>query len=163
MRVPRYTGVDARWESFRRWLALRIRNLRTDDFLVLSASETAYVQFINEGGNLLGECSDPEMLAGGPTTLFEPPIQKVGWGPKSSGSPNFRAQWFPTYVPDPTPGAPWTPDLDDAVDAADLTVRTLREVFGVRDPGDVNLDGGQSMTVASLDAELGSLFPGEDD
>jgi hypothetical protein len=163
--VPRYTGAEARWESFRRWLVLRIRTLKPDDFLVLSVSPTEYVQFINEGGNLLGECSDPEMLAGGPTTLSDPPIQKVGWGPKSpgSGSPNFRAQWFPTYVPEPTPEAPWTPDLDDALDAADLTVRTLREVFGVLDPGDVSLDGGQSMTVTSLDAELGSLFPGEDD
>jgi hypothetical protein len=156
--VPRFIGQDARWESFRRWLVLRIKNLRSDDFLVLSASETAYVQFINEGGNLLGECSDP-------APGLQDRILAVGWGPKQpdGGSPNFRAQWFPPYVPDPTPETPWTPDLDDAVDAADLTVRTLREVFGVRDPGDVGLDGGQSMTVTSLDAELGSLFPGEDD
>ncbi len=156
--MPRYTGLDARWESFRRWLVLRIKNLKTDDFLVLTAGEAAYVQFINEGGNLLGECSDP-------APQLQERILAFGWEPKEdgSGSPNFRAQWFPTYVPDPTPESPWTPDRDDAVDAADLTVRTLREVFGVQDPGDVGLDGGQSMTVASLDAELGSLFPGDDD
>jgi hypothetical protein len=126
---------------------------------------TLTCSFINEGGNLLGECSDPDMLSGEPASLLEQRILQVGWGPKSagSGSPNFRAQWFPDYVPDPTPESPWTPDLDDAVDAADLTVRTLREVFGVRDPGDVGLDGGQSMTVTSLDAELGTLFPGDHD
>ena len=163
--MPRYTGVDARWMSFRRWLVLRIKNLRTDDFVVLSASETAYIQFINEGGNLLGECSDPDVLAGAPAPEMEQRILQVGWGPKSagSGSPNFRAQWFPDYVPEPTSESPWTPDLDDAVDAADLTVRTLREVFGIGDPGDIGLDGGQSMTVSSLDAELGTLFPADDD
>jgi hypothetical protein len=164
--VPRYTGQEARWESFRRWLIMRLKDLKGDDFLILTAPERGYVQFINEGGNVLGECSDPaDFSADAQAAVVAKRIVEAGWGPKEEGgsSPNFQVKWFPKYIPVPTPDAPWTPDLDDAVDAADLTVRTLREIFGVVDPRGMEVDGGQSMTVSSLDAELGTLFPGDDD
>jgi hypothetical protein len=140
---------------------MRLHSLEGDGFLILTASESGYVQFINEGSNLLGECSDPETFSGtSPSPALVRAILEAGWGPKdgAGSSPNFRAQWFPASIAVPTPESPWTPDLDDAVDAADLAVRTLREVFQVSEPRDVGVDGGQSMTVSSLDAELGTLF-----
>jgi hypothetical protein len=161
--MPRYTGLDARWEGFRRWLILRLTRLRGDAFLIVTAPGVGFVQFINEGGDLLGECSDPAAVSGeSPSPDAVERILGAGWGAQDVGiSPNFRVLWFPTCVPTPD-GPPWTPPLDDAIDAADLACRTLRDVFGVEDPRQLDVDGGQSMTVTALDAELGSLFPGDD-
>lgn len=164
--MPRYVGLEARWEAFRRWLIMRLKTLEGDDFLILTAPAVGYVQFINEGANLLGECSDPGTFSDtSPPAALLRAIPEAGWGPKdeAGSSPNFRVQWFPTSIVLPTPESSWTPDLEDAIDAADLAVRTLREIFGVREPGDVDVDGGRSMTVSSLDAELGTLFPGDEE
>jgi hypothetical protein len=159
--LPRFTGQEARWETFRRWLILRLEMLKGDEFLVVEAPGVGYVQFLNEGSNLVGECSDRDAYS----DALREQIRQVGWGPveEDSNSPNFRAIWFPLYVPVPTPESPWTPDLEDAVDAADLALRTLREIFGITDPGHVELNGGRTITVNALDAELGTLFSSDGD
>ena len=161
--MPRYTGIDAHWEGFRRWLILRPSDLGGDAFVIVTAPGVGFVQFLNEGGSLLGECSDPAVFADDfPSPDAVERILAAGWGAKDDGiSRNFRVLWFPSDLPRPEES--WAPDLEDALDAADLACHTLRDVFGVEDPRQLDVDGGQSMTVTALDAEVGSLFPGDDD
>src|SRR5947209_4952083 len=93
------------------------------EILVIEAPDRGYVQFINEGPGLLGECSDPafyESLAFRAHHLDEE-IRAVGWGPidAATGSPNYRAKWYPD-------SAFVAVGLDpaDALDAANMTVKT---------------------------------------
>jgi hypothetical protein len=138
--MPRFTGEQARWESFRRWLAERLVALDRDKFIIIEPPDGGYVQFINEGPGLLGECSDPrvyETLAPHADDLDEN-IRAAGWGPidPATGSPNYRAKWYP----EPS-SAGEELDRSDALDAASLTVKTMRRVFRVEDPGVLDISG----------------------
>jgi hypothetical protein len=63
-------------------------------------------------------------------------ILAIGWGPidQSTGSPNYRVKWYPEAS-----AHAGTLDPEEAVDAANLAVETLRDVFRVDDPRDLNI------------------------
>jgi hypothetical protein len=140
--MPRFTGEDARWESFRRWLADHLLSLDGEEFVIIEAPDGGYVQFINEGSGLLGECCDPMMMDGlAPrATVLDERIRAVGWGPIDplTESPNYRAQW---YADASSAASPF--DRRDALDAATLTVETFRQVFEVDDPSVLTISNGE--------------------
>ncbi|MGY1730258.1 TY-Chap domain-containing protein [Geodermatophilus sp. SYSU D01045] len=157
--MPRYDRDAALWEPFRRRLAGLLERLGDGGFVIAQVPDGAYVQFVNEGRDLLGECCDPRLfddLAPRAAVLDER-IHAVGWDPidPHGGSPNYSVTWYPGA------GTPvGAVDPDDARDAAALAVDTFRRVFDVADPRRLHLpDDGAGDDDAAPPAQVLPLRP----
>ncbi len=133
--MPRFAGKDARWEDFRRWLTRALLDLTPYDFIILSAGENlGYVQFIREDARLIGECCDPGELPESDVRKgqLQELIDDRGWGP---GDHNPRLEWHD----DPERVEANGLSVADAVDASTLAMVTIREVFAVDHPNDLDI------------------------
>ena len=119
------------WEAFEGRLAAALERMKPDTFLVLTVSKprsggpAPYVQYAHSGRRgFRAEASGNHFLA--PSHTLSPEAEerlgKLGWQwpePAGEDDRNFHREW-------PNP-APWQ-------EVAALTVRTLRDVFGVVTP-----------------------------
>lgn len=135
-RNRRSTGAKGRvitWEEFEPRLAKALGRMATDTFLILSirpfdGDASYYVQF-GQGGRMgfVAEAMSNAYLAG-PSALSagqEALMLELGWQEPGLGrdeDQNFRREW-----PLDTPFG----------DVAHLAIRTLQEVYGVEQPGDL--------------------------
>jgi hypothetical protein len=119
------------WEEFEARLAAALGRMKPDTFLVLTVSVPRpagpgpYVQYANSGRRgFRAEASGNHFLAAphALSTEAEERLGDLGWQwpePEGEDDRNFHREW-------PNP-APWA-------EIAALTVRTLRDVFGVAQP-----------------------------
>ena len=119
------------WEEFEARLASVLARMAADTYLVISAHDadgapTYYVQFAQAGpAGFLAEAVSNRFLAGALalSPLQEEQMTALGWqwpSPRVASDVNYSRQW-----PLPTPFA----------EAAHLAVRTLHEVFGINETG----------------------------
>ena len=129
------------WQAFEANLALALPELEEDEFLIISYKRANYfVQFAGQGGfGMRAEASSDAYIVEGQPQLPGAArlLRKLGWDPPTHSPTTEDADH-------PAEGSPnYYLDLGKPVDyhaLAGLAVRTLRDVYGIGHPGELEYE-----------------------
>ena len=134
---------EALWEKRSKELAKSLRSLDDYDFVIVgpASDQDRYVRFVRRAEVLFGEC--PGAVVDGGSLELSPQQQSdlldMGWGPPDLGPsdyPNYRAVWRPA---EPVTRPVEFLSEEDAREAAQFAIDTLRGPLGVTHASDVEV------------------------
>jgi hypothetical protein len=119
------------WEELIEQLAARLPELAIDDVLILEASGNRYTELVQlKGGIALDAVSNAFLPPDGQLTAEqERELQAKGWQPPERP---LRQNWWREVTT-------WPLHSRDLRGIAELMVSTLRDVYGVAGPSEINL------------------------
>jgi type III secretion system-like peptide-binding chaperone len=119
------------WEELIEQLAARLPELTIDDVLILEASGNRYAELVQlNGGIALDAVSNAFLPPDGQLTAEqERELQAKGWQPPERP---LRQNWWHEVTR-------WPLHSRDLRAIAELMVSTLRDVYGVAGPAEINL------------------------
>lgn len=155
---PSSSADGSPWAGFVTDLASRVQGLADGESLTVSAPDLArpaklpglgrrllgtqycdvapWVRLERSEDHAIGRCVSDHRDLGFPLSPEEKAVlAAVGWHEPGHRDGPALLRWFP----DDVPSAAYLP-LGDATAAAETTVRTMREVFGVADPAGLTVD-----------------------
>ncbi len=137
-------GSEDAWWSFRTRLSRRVQTLEPGEVVSLVVMDSArkgdgsggYLQVLaTDASWLRGEVSSNDFLA--PEHQLDAPreslLEELGWMPPEPRRSRWKGSPAPNFYLDV--------ELADAADLAVMVVRTMREVFGVTEPGALQVEG----------------------